>query len=183
VYTEESIEKVLEEYKEVVRSKADLYFILGAEKEDLIQEGMIGLVKAYNTYDPQKGASFKTFAELCINRQLINAVKSSGRQKNIPLNMALSLDRPVNDGEDSPSLGETLVAGYDSSPGDQVLFAELMELLADPAQEYFSSFEQRVLEMLLEGSQYREIADSLKKSPKQIDNAIQRIRKKINTLL
>ena len=177
------MEAVLEEYKEVVRAKAGLYFMLGAEKEDLIQEGMIGLVKAYNTYDPSKGASFSTYAELCINRQLINAVKASGRQKNAPLNLAVSLDKPAGSEEDGPSLGEMLVAGYDSDPEDQIIFEELMELLVSPEKKFLSPLEHKVLNLLLEGQKYREIADSLGKSPKQIDNAIQRIRAKINTLL
>ncbi len=183
MYTDKTIEEVLEEYKETVRSKAGLYFMLGAEKDDLIQEGMIGLVKAYNTYDAAKGASFSTFADLCINRQLINAVKASGRQKYAPLNMAVSLDRPIGDEEDAPSLGQTLVAGYDSDPEEQVLFAELMELLADPGSSFFSELEKKVLELLLEGRKYKEIAEILGKTPKQIDNAIQRIRNKINSLL
>ena len=183
MYTGKSIEEVLEEYKEAVRLKAGLYFMLGAEKDDLIQEGMIGLVKAYNDYDAEKGASFNTFADLCINRQMINAVKASGRQKYAPLNMAMSLDKPVGDDEDSPSLGETLVAGYDSDPEVQLLYSELMALLADPQSSYFSSLEKDVLKLLLENKKYKEIADIMGKTPKQIDNAIQRIRKKINSLL
>ncbi len=183
MYTEESIEKILEQYKEVVRTKAGLYFVLGAEKDDLIQEGMIGLVKAYNSYDASKGASFSTFAELCIDRQLINTVKASSRRKNAPLNLAVSLDRPAGENDDSPSLGETLVAGYDSNPEDQVLYEELMELLADPEKSILSPFEQTVFGLLLKGNKYKEIADTLGKSPKQIDNAIQRIRKKISIFM
>jgi len=183
MYTEKTIEEVLEEYKEAVRSKAGLYFMLGAEKEDLIQEGMIGLVKAYNTYDPSKGASFKTFADLCINGQMINAVKASGREKNAPLNQAVSLDGPVGEEDDSPSLGETIAAGYDSSPEDQIIYSELMSLFTDPSKDLFSSFEKNVMNYLVRGKKYKEIAKLLGKTPKQIDNAIQRIRKKIATLL
>ena len=183
MYEEKDIEVVLEEYKEVVRAKAGLYFMLGAEKDDLIQEGMIGLVKAYNTYDASKGASFSTFAELCIKRQLINAVKASARKKNAPLNLSVSFDTPVGTEEDSPTIGEVLAAGYDSDPEDQVIFKELMELLVDPEKSFFSVLEQSVLELLLQGKNYIEIADILGKTPKQIDNAIQRIRKKIKSLL
>ena len=183
MYTEKSIETVLEEYKEAVRAKAGLYFMLGAEKDDLIQEGMIGLVKAYNSYDASKGSSFRTFADLCISRQMLNAVKASGREKHAPLNMALSLDRPVGEEENSPSLGETLAAGYDSDPEGQLLFAELMELLADPEKSFFSPLEQKVFSLLLEGKKYREIAEILGKTPKQTDNAIQRIRSKIGSFL
>jgi RNA polymerase sporulation-specific sigma factor len=183
LYTEKSIEEVLEEYKETVRIKAGLYFMLGAEKADLIQEAMIGLVKAYNTFDPSKGASFSTFADLCMKRQLINAVKASGRNKNAPLNMAVSLEDPIGSEDDSPSLGETLVAGYDSDPEDQLVFSELMGLLADHSSTYFSPLEHQVLDKLLEGRGYREIAELLGKTPKQIDNTMQRIRKKIKSLL
>lgn len=178
-----TIEEVLEEYKDLVRSKAGLYFMLGAEKEDLIQEGMIGLVKAYNTYDPSRGASFKTFAELCITRQMITAVKAAGRQKNTPLNSAVSLDGPENDAEDAPALGEILAAGSDSDPESLILFQELTELLRSPGNGYFSPFEQRVLQLLISGCKYKEIAQILGKTPKQADNAIQRIRLKIKALL
>lgn len=183
MYRDKSIEEILEEYKELVRSKAGLYFMLGAEKDDLIQEGMIGLVRAYNSYDPSKGASFSTFAELCINRQLINAVKMSGRQKYAPLNLAVSFESPIGDEEDSPTLGEALAAGYDSDPEDQVVFKELMEILSDPKSSVFSKLEKQVFDRLLTGKKYTEIAEELGKTPKQIDNAIQRIRKKISDLL
>ena len=183
MYKDKTIEEILEEYKELVRTKAGLYFMLGAEKADLIQEGMIGLVRAYNTYDPSKGASFCTFAELCINRQLINAVKASNRQKYAPLNLAISFESPIGDEADSPTLGEALAAGYDSDPEDQVVFQELMEILADPKKDFFSKLEREVFDRLLMGKKYTEIADELGKTPKQIDNAIQRIRKKIHDFL
>ncbi len=178
-----TIEEILEEYKDLVRAKAGLYFMLGAEKEDLIQEGMIGLVKAYNTYDPSRGASFRTFAELCITRQMISAVKAAGRQKNAPLNNAVSLDSPESDAEDAPALGEILAAGSDSDPESRVLFQELMELLKSPENGYFSPLEHRVLQLLISGHKYKEIAQILGKTPKQADNAIQRIRLKIKALL
>ena len=183
MYTEKSIETVLEEYNEAVRSKAGLYFMLGAEKDDLIQEGMIGLVKAYNSFDPEKGASFKTFADLCITRQMINAVKAAGREKNAPLNLAVSLDRPVSDEEDAPTLGETLAAGFEADPEAQLLFAELMEILSSPDSSVFSPLEKKVFGLLTEGRKYREIAQLLGKTPKQIDNAMQRIRNKIGSLM
>lgn len=180
---EMTIEEVLEKYKDLVRAKAGLYFMLGAEKEDLIQEGMIGLVKAYNTYDPSRGASFKTFAELCITRQMISAVKAAGRLKNAPLNSAASLDAPASDEENAPPLGEILAAGSDSDPESRLLFRELMELLRSPDNDYFSPLEQQVLKLLLDGHRYKEIAALLGKTPKQADNAIQRIRLKIKALL
>lgn len=180
---DKTIEEILEEYKDLVRAKAGLYFMLGAEKEDLIQEGMIGLVKAYNSYDPDRGASFKTFAELCITRQMISAVKAAGRQKNGPLNNALSLDGPAGEEENAAPLSEILAAGSDSDPESRVLFRELMDLLQNPDNGYFSPLEQQVLKLLLEGRKYKEIAEILGKTPKQADNAIQRIRNKIQALL
>ncbi len=183
MYKEKSVEQVLEEYKETVKAKAGLYFMLGAEKDDLIQEGMIGLVNAYNTFDEDKGASFATFAELCINRHMINAVKGSGRKKHAPLNNAVSLDEPVSEEDDPLFLGDILAAGYDSDPERQLLFSEIMAIVSDPENPYFSPLEHDVLDLLLDGKKYREIADILGKTPKQIDNAIQRIRKKIEKLL
>lgn len=180
---DKSLEQIFEEYKDMVRAKAGLYFMMGAEKEDLIQEGMIGLVKAYNSYDPSRGASFGTYADICVNRQMISAVQSASRQKNQPLNSAVYLDSRVNDQEDSPTVGETLLAGADASPEDQVLYSELLELLANPPEAVFSPLEQSVLKLLVNGQKYKEIAENLGKSPKQIDNAIQRIRKKIRNII
>jgi len=177
-----TIDQVLEEYKDLVRVKAGLYFMLGSEKEDLIQEGMIGLVRAYNSFDESKGASFKTYADLCVNRQMINAIKSAGKQKNAALNTAVSLETPVVEG-DGLTIAETLVGGYEQSPEDQVVFEELMGIIKDSDSKYFTEMEHSVLNLLLEGLRYKEIAERLGKTPKQIDNCIQRIKNKVKALL
>lgn len=179
----ESVEKILEEYKEIVLSKAGLYSMIGAERDDLIQEGMIGLVKAYNSYDESKGASFKTFAELCINRQMISAVKAAGRLKNLPLNDYVSLYNPLGDDDDSSVLIETLESKDENNPEQVVVYNELLQLLLDPEKKYFSKLEQEVLKHLLGGLSYKEIAATMNKTEKQIDNAIQRIKNKIRIFL
>ena len=180
---DKTIEEVLEEYKNIVLAKAGKYKLLGGEKEDLIQEGMIGLVKAYNNFDPSRGADFKTFADRCITHQLISAVKAAARQKNGPLNDAISLDSPVSEDDSSLTWAEILLADSETSPEDQLLYLELTELLTCPPKAFFSSMEQEVLSLLIKGQNYKEIAEKLQKTPKQTDNAIQRIKQKIKTLI
>lgn len=178
-----SLEKVLEEYKDMVRAKASNLFILGAEKDDLIQEGMIGLVKACESYDESKGASFDTYADICVTRQMLTAIKLAGRQKNAALNMSVSIDTPLSDEEGAPTLGESLVGSPDADPAYQLLYKELLEIIVSPGNEYFSALEHQVLILLLSGFNYKEIAERLGKTPKQIDNTMQRIKKKLKTFL
>jgi RNA polymerase sporulation-specific sigma factor len=174
---------LLSRYKELAAAKANLYFILGGEREDLVQEGMIGLFKAIGSYDPERGAAFRTFAELCINRQMLSAIKRAGQQKNSALNSAWSLESPVGTEEDAPLLGETLKAGPGSDPEATLLLGELMETLRSPENKGFSRLEHQVLELMINGMDYRSIAKRLDKTPKQIDNAMQRIRKKIRAII
>ena len=176
---EAKTEKLLEEYKELVKAKAGLYFMLGGDKEDIIQEGMIGLYKAIQSYDEGKGASFKTYADICINRQIISAIKAANRKKFTPLNTALSFDKPMDDDPDSPSLAETLSAGTDTDPETIALLNEMTELLLSPDAKILSPFERTVIEAMLSGGDYQSIAKDLGKTPKQIDNTIQRIRTKL----
>ena len=165
-----TLEQILEEYKDMVRAKAGIYFILGADKDDVIQEGMIGLVKAYNTYDENGGASFKTYANRCIDNQIFNAIQSSGRNKNLPLNSSVEIP-------------DTKPAGPVSNPEDAAIYEDLLNDLKQNKSKIFSGMEHRVFLLLADGQSYTEIASMLEKSPKSIDNAIQRIKTKIKTYI
>lgn len=176
-------EELLEKHRDLVKTKAHLYFMLGGDIEDIIQEGMIGLYKAIKSFDASKGASFRTFADICITRQMISAVKAATRKKNSPLNSALSFDIALSEGEGGTTLSETLAAGTDSDPETLTLVHEMTELLLAPGAKILSKSEREVLSLLMEAKDYREIASELDKTPKQIDNAIQRIRGKIKKLL
>ena len=170
---------LIRRYVEMIRGKAHLYFIVGADSEDVIQEGMIGLFKAIHDYSGNREATFKTFAELCINRQILTAVKTASRRKHQPLNDSVSLSTPVDE-TGGGTLEESL--GGDMASNPEAVFMEntLSLLLTDENSTLFSSTERRVLKEYLAGKKYPEIAQSLGKSYKTIDNAMQRIRKKIN---
>ena len=170
---------LIRRYVEMVRGKAHLYFIVGADSEDVIQEGMIGLFKAVHDYSGARTASFKTFAELCISRQILTAVKTASRLKHQPLNNSVSLNMPVDETGGS-TLEESL--GGDMASNPEAVFMEntLSALLTDEDSVLFSSMERRVLKEYLAGRKYPEIAKLLGKSYKTIDNAMQRIRKKIS---
>ncbi len=177
---EAAAEHLIQDYKELVKSKAHLYFVLGADRDDIVQEGMIGIFKAIKNYDPSKGASFRTFADLCVNRQIITAIKAAGRQKHAPLNTSLSLDRPVDDEESPRTLGETLSAGTDTDPEAIFLMGEMAQLLFSHQDSFLSPFERFVLGEMIRGKTYRDIARENGKSDKSVDNAIQRIRRKLH---
>ncbi len=164
------LETVLEEYKDVIRAKAGVYFMLGGDKDDIIQEGMIGLVKAYNSFDESKGASFKTYANLCIDRQIINAISGAGRKKHAPLNAAVEIP-------------ETRMAGPSSNPEDALIYNDYIKALRENKGNILSAFEHKVLLKLMEGKDYKTIASELQKTPKSVDNAIQRIRQKIKSFI
>ena len=170
---------LIRRYVEMIRGKAHLYFIVGADSEDVIQEGMIGLFKAIHDYSGNREATFKTFAELCINRQILTAVKTASRRKHQPLNDSVSLSTPVDE-TGGGTLEESL--GGDMASNPEVVFMEntLSSLLTDENSTLFSSMERRVLKEYLAGRKYPEIAKLLGKSYKTMDNAMQRIRKKIN---
>lgn len=170
---------LIRRYVEMIRGKAHLYFIVGADSEDVIQEGMIGLFKAIHDYSGNREATFKTFAELCINRQILTAVKTASRRKHQPLNDSVSLSTPVDE-TGGGTLEESL--GGDMASNPEAVFMEntLSSLLTDENSTLFSSMERRVLKEYLAGKKYPEIAQSLGKSYKTIDNAMQRIRRKIS---
>ncbi|MDD7307209.1 MAG: RNA polymerase sporulation sigma factor SigH [Eubacteriales bacterium] len=170
---------LIRRYVEMIRGKAHLYFIVGADSEDVIQEGMIGLFKAIHDYYGNREATFKTFAELCINRQILTAVKTASRRKHQPLNDSVSLSTPVDE-TGGGTLEESL--GGDMASNPEAVFMEntLSSLLTDENSTLFSSMERKVLKEYLAGKKYPEIAQSLGKSYKAVDNAMQRIRRKIS---
>lgn len=169
---------LLEKYKELVNMKVGKYFIIGAEKEDIIQEGMIGLFKAIQGYKNEKQNSFKTFANLCIERQLITAIKTSNRQKHIPLNSYLSLNTSAYEENDDSSLIEVFNAHLVEDPLDTITKKEYYETVENAIDKSLSGFEKKVLQRYIKGDSYVTIAQELDAPVKSIDNAIQRIRKK-----
>ncbi len=179
---EYAFEFLVTKYKCIVLSKARGYFLVGADREDIIQEGMIGLVKAIRDYRPDREASFKGFAEICINRQIITAIKSATRQKHIPLNTYVSLSRPVYENEESEETRTLLdIIQCDSSqnPEERVLIDESYRGMDEKIMKSLSSFEKSVLKHYLGGNSYAEISEKIGKPVKSIDNALQRIKKKL----
>lgn len=168
---------ILDKYKPLVRKKANEMYLIGGENEDLIQEGMIGLFKAIRDYDGEKEVSFFCFAQLCITRQLYSAVEASNRKKHAPLNTYISFDTHV--GEDGRSLAETLAADGMDNPEQFVIAQENFHGFFQTLKTGLSGMESEVLEEYLSGRNYRQIAEAMGKSPKAIDNALQRIRLKV----
>lgn len=180
------IDELLERYKNVVRSIASTMYLIGGENEDLIQEGMIGLFKAVQEYDPGRDASFGTFARLCITRQIYSAVKASGRKKHIPLNTYVSLYEETKDEDEggrAVEVKDMLRASDATEPEKVVLSHEKSEEIERAIEEELSAFEKNVLELYVTGMSYSDIADVLGKNEKATDNAIQRIRGKLKKYL
>ena len=168
-------------YQDVVNSKVNKYFIIGAEKEDIIQEGLIGLYKAIKDYKEDKQNSFKSFANLCIERQLITAIKSSNRQKHMPLNSYLSLNMNAyenEDGTNNSEIMEVLDTKIVEDPLDTITKKEYMSSVENAIDTHLSDFEKKVLGRYIQGDSYVTIAAKLDAPVKSVDNAIQRIRKK-----
>lgn len=176
-------EYLIRKYKDVVRSRAQLYFIMGADGEDVVQEGMIGLFKAIKNYEEGKDASFHTFAELCINRQIITAIKTASRLKHSPLNTSISLNKPVSEEDPEGTLEETLCSNSNTDPEAQLLLKDVVEYIIGNEGKIFSRFEMQVWNEYLQGKSYKQIAADLEKTPKAVDNAIQRTKKKIMAYL
>ena len=177
---EEAIDFLFHKYKDLVNIKVNKYFIIGAEKEDIIQEGMIGLYKAIKNFVPEKQNSFKSFANLCIERQLITAIKTSNRQKHIPLNSSVSLNNTAYDNNEDSTLIEFLNNNTVEDPLDTITKKEYYKLVGTRMGETLSNFEKQVLNRFAKGESYVTIAEKLDAPVKSIDNAIQRIRKKAN---
>ena len=180
---EAAIEVLFERYKDIVRKKAKAMYLAGGDSDDLIQEGMIGLYKAVRDYDDTKEAAFKTFASMCINRQLINAVTVSNRKKNMPLNTYVSFDMPAYPDEDNETrLVDILKPESEQNPEKLFIDREYSDSFKKKLFDRLSSFEKHVLQLYMEYNDYRQIAMLLVKTPKSIDNAIQRIRAKANSI-
>ena len=176
VYAEEHL---IRKYKELVKSRAHHYYMVGADRDDIVQEGMIGIFKAIRDYDDTKLASFRTFAELCITRQIITAIKRAARLKHGPLNTYISFSKPDSSKDSAKSIEDTLSSSSDTDPESLLLLKEEIDYIEMNGKRIFSSFELAVWSLYLQGRTYLEIANETKKAPKSIDNAIQRIKKKL----
>ena len=174
------IDYIMEKYKNLVRKEANAMYLLGGENDDLIQEGMIGLFKAVQDYNVEQDASFFSFAKLCITRQMYSAIEASKRKKHSPLNSYISL---YEKGEDQSSLIDTMEAQEETNPEERFVSKEYAELIESRLEESLSDLENRVLYLHLLGTDYRTIAKLLDKSPKTIDNALQRIKGKTEKIL
>ena len=177
---EKALTYLLNKYKELVNIKVGRYFLVGAEKEDIVQEGMIGLYKAIKNFDKSKQNTFKTFANMCIERQLITAIKTSNRQKHMPLNSYLSLNTAAydNNEESSVELIDTFNNNSVEDPLETVMKKEYYKQVQDGIEKSLSKFEKQVLDRFINGESYNVIAQKLNAPVKSVDNAIQRIRKK-----
>lgn len=180
---ESAANELMSRYKAVVRNRASSYFMAGADQEDLIQEGMIGVFKAIRDYDERKGASFRTFAELCIQRQIISAVKGASRMKHAPLNESVSLNRPVVDDENGGTLEELLADEVETNPEKMLLLREDMNYISRNLEDILSELELQVWKMYVNGCSYKEIAEKLDKTSKGVDSAIQRAKKKLAEII
>ena len=179
----EAEELLIRKYKEVVKTKAHLYYIVGADRDDIIQEGMIGIFKAIRGYDSSKQVSFRTFADVCIGRQILSAIKKAARQKHSPLHMSVYINKPMSESSNAMTLAETLSTNSDSDPETLLIVKEALDQICECSGRMLSSFESVVWEQYLQGRTYKEISDRLEKPPKSIDNAIQRAKKKIVAVL
>ena len=176
-------EYLINKYKNFVRAKARSYFLIGADKEDIIQEGMIGLYKAIRDFRPDKLSSFRAFAELCITRQIITAIKTATRQKHIPLNSYVSLNKPIYDEDSDRTLLDVISGTRITDPEELIISREEFDDIETKMGEILSSLEWKVLMFYLEGKSYQEIAGDLDRHVKSIDNALQRVKRKLERYL
>ncbi|RFA33281.1 RNA polymerase factor sigma-70 [Virgibacillus dokdonensis] len=174
---------LIQKYRNFVRAKARTYFLIGADKEDIVQEGMIGLYKAIRDYDGKKLSSFKAFAELCVTRQIITAIKTATRQKHIPLNSYVSLDKPIYDEETDRTLLDVIAGSKDIDPQELLVNQEKYGDVEAELSELLSGLEKKVLQLYLDGRTYHEISVALNRHVKSIDNALQRVKRKLEQLI
>jgi RNA polymerase sporulation-specific sigma factor len=179
----EAQEYLINKYKSFVRAKARSYFLIGADREDIIQEGMIGLYKAIRDFRAERLASFKAFAELCITRQIITAIKTATRQKHIPLNSYISLNRPIYDEDSDRTLLDIMPGNHVLDPEEVVISSEEIGNMEEKITEILSELEWQVLNSYLDGKSYLEIADELQRHVKSVDNALQRVKRKLERYL
>ena len=175
----DALDFLISKYRLFVKAKARSYFLVGADKEDIIQEGMIGLYKAIRDFREDKLASFRAFAELCITRQIITAIKTATRQKHIPLNSYVSLDKPIYDEESERTLMDIITSPISDDPEYLMINREDYVYLEQKMGEVLSELEQQVLVRYLEGQSYNEISEELNRHVKSIDNALQRVKRKL----
>lgn len=178
-----ALEHLINKYKNFVRAKARSYFLIGADREDIIQEGMIGLYKAIRDFRCDKLSSFRAFAELCITRQIITAIKTATRQKHIPLNSYISLNKPIYDEDSDRTLLDIISGSKVSDPEELIISREEFGDIEEKMGEILSSLEWKVLMSYLEGKSYQEMASDLKRHVKSIDNALQRVKRKLERYL
>ena len=180
---EEASAYLLNKYKNFVRSKAHSYFLVGADHEDIVQEGMIGLFKAIRDFRPDKLASFHAFAEICITRQIITAIKTATRQKHIPLNSYIYLNKPIDEDESERTLMDVITGSRALDPEELLIGQESMSRIESRIDEVLSPLERRVLDAYLDGKSYQEIAEAEGRHVKSIDNALQRVKRKLERLI
>lgn len=178
-----ALEYLLNKYKNFVRSKARSYFLIGADHEDIVQEGMIGLYKAIRDFKEDKLSSFRAFAELCITRQIITAIKTATRQKHIPLNSYVSLNKPIYEEESDRTLLDVITEGWVTNPEDLLISKEDLSSIEGQIGEMLSGLEKQVLFYYLDGKSYQEISEDLGRHVKSIDNALQRVKRKLQKYL
>ncbi|MCM3620407.1 RNA polymerase sporulation sigma factor SigH [Sutcliffiella horikoshii] len=179
----EALDYLINKYKNFVRAKARSYFLIGADREDIVQEGMIGLYKAIRDFKEDKLTSFKAFAELCITRQIITAIKTATRQKHIPLNSYVSLDKPIYDEESDRTLMDVISGAKVMDPEELIINQEEFDDIEVKMGELLSDLERKVLALYLDGRSYQEISEDLNRHVKSIDNALQRVKRKLERYL
>ena len=179
----EALQILMDRYKNFVKAKARSYFLIGADREDIVQEGMIGLFKAVRDYREEKTSSFRAFAELCITRQMITAIKTATRQKHIPLNSYISLNKPVSENDSDRTLMEMISGQRITDPEELMISQEELVSIEDVIGDILSDLELKVLMMYINGRSYQEIALELNRHVKSIDNALQRVKRKLERYL
>jgi RNA polymerase sporulation-specific sigma factor len=179
----DALEYLINKYKNFVRAKARSYFLIGADREDIVQEGMIGLYKSIRDFRGDKLTSFKAFAELCITRQIITAIKTATRQKHIPLNSYVSLDKPIYDEDSDRTLLDVICGTKVTDPEELFINREEFDDIEGKMSEILSDLERQVLMLYLDGRSYQQIAVELKRHVKSIDNALQRVKRKLERYL
>ena len=178
-----ALEYLLNKYKNFVRAKARSYFLIGADHEDIVQEGMIGLYKAIRDYREDRLSSFRAFAELCVTRQIITAIKTATRQKHIPLNSYISLNRPIYEEDSDRTLLDVITEDSPSNPEEMLIDREDLSVIEGRIGQMLSDLEKEVLIRYVEGKSYVEISEEMNRHVKSVDNALQRIKRKLQKYL
>lgn len=179
----EAMDYIIAKYQKLVRGKARSYYLIGADNDDIIQEGLIGLYKAIQDYDEEKLTSFKVFAEICITRQIITAIKTATRQKHIPLNSYVSLNKPIYQEETGNTLLDVISGIKITNPEEMIIAREELESMEKKIEELLSELELRAFNLYIGGMSYQEIAEEMDRQIKCIDNALQRVKKKLDKYL